>query len=134
MDFCNDSSSNPSLKPGPQTPGTNKRLRTDDEYTTETQVRTIHQENMTSNNKDSHNQTTSTQQNDFPPITLDFKSPIKSNDRKLIEELIKEWEIKNNKKLNIIGRYGFKSVLLIFARNTATLDELLDKNKWPIKN
>ncbi|CAF4034190.1 unnamed protein product [Adineta steineri] len=131
MDFNDDSSSNPCLKPGFQTPGANKRLRAADDNTTESQTRIIYQENLISNNKISHNQRQSIQQNDFPPITIEFKSMNNNNDRKLIQELIKEWETKNTKKLDVIGRYGFKNVLLIFARNITTLDELLDKDKWP---
>jgi hypothetical protein len=133
MDINNDSSSNPHLKPGPQTPGNNKRFRVEEENTPENQIRIIHQENLTSNNRNSRYPKPSIQQNDFPPITLEFKSTHNSTDRKLIEELIKEWKIKNNKQLDIIGRFGFKNVLLIFARNTETLDELLDKNRWPIR-
>jgi len=133
MDSIDESSSHPYLKHGPQTPGTNKRLRSEDDNSTESQIRIIDKENLTSDNRYSGHQRQSIQQNDFPPITIEFKSTHNSTDRKLIEELIKEWKTKNSKQLDIIGRFGFKKVLLVFARNIATLDELLDKNRWPIK-
>ena len=74
---------------------------------------------------------TSSLQNEYPPITIEFKNNHNKPDRKLIEELIKIWKCKNQKDINIIGRFGYKNNLLIFPRDSLTLDNLLVKSQWP---
>ena len=133
MDTDDESTSNPYLQPSSHTPGTNKRMRSEDESVAETQREIMHLQKPPSSNENKNQQISSMQQNEFPPITLQFNASHNYADRKFIEELIKEWKIKNNKSIDVIGRFGYGSVLLIFARNTSTLDDLLDKNKWPTR-
>jgi hypothetical protein len=76
---------------------------------------------------------TPSNQNDFPSIIIEFKYKHDKPGRKLVEQLVKEWKRKNNKNINVIGRFGFKNNLLIFARNSFTLDDLLEKFRWPKK-
>jgi hypothetical protein len=71
---------------------------------------------------------TSSNQNEFPPITIEFSEKPDISDRLLIEELIMEWKHKNKRDMNIIGRFDFRKGLLIFARDSTTLDELLVKS------
>lgn len=128
-----ESSSHPFAKPNFHTPATNKRLRSDSDEPDVIYTQTnLHQNNI-QNIDASKRQMTSSTQHDFPPITLEFSVKHDKSDRELIEELIKEWKLKNNKEINIIGRFGFKHVLLIFARDLSTLDDLLSKPQWPIR-
>jgi hypothetical protein len=76
---------------------------------------------------------TPSNQNDFPSIIIEFKYKHDKPGRKLVEELVKKWKCKNNKNINIIGRFGFKNNLLIFTRDSSTLDDLLEKSQWPNK-
>jgi hypothetical protein len=135
MDISNDSFIQ--TNPGLQTPGTKKRMRSENENSIENQTCNVHtgHSSMKINNTDNINfqQLSSIQRNEFPPITINFKTSNNKTDRKLIEELIKEWRIKNNKEINIIGRFGYKNVLLVFARDTQTFDAMLDQRQWPNK-
>ena len=76
---------------------------------------------------------TTSNRNVFPPIIIEFKDKHDKSDRKLIEESVMEWKHKNNKNINIIGRFGFRQTLLIFARDLSTFDDLLNKLQWPNK-
>jgi hypothetical protein len=76
---------------------------------------------------------TSSNQNEFPPITIEFSEKLDISDRLLIEELIMEWKHKNKQDINIIRRFGFRKGVLIFARDSTTLDELIVKSQWPNK-
>jgi hypothetical protein len=76
---------------------------------------------------------TPSNQNDYPSIIIEFKYKHDQPGRKLVEQLVKEWKCKNNKNINVIGRFGFKNNLLIFARDSSTLDDLLEKSQWPNK-
>ena len=76
---------------------------------------------------------TTSDRNVFPLIIIEFKEKHDISDRKLIEELVKEWKHKNDKNINIIERFGFRQALVIFARNSCTFDDLLNKLQWPNK-
>ena len=133
MDTDDESASNPYLQPSSYTPGTNKRLRSEDESVSEIHKEITQQQKHPSTNENRNQEISSIQQNEFPPITLQFNAAHNYTDRKLIEELINQWKIKNRKSIDIIGRFGYGNVLLIFPRNTSALDDLLDRNKWPTK-
>ncbi len=131
-------SSLPFLKPGLQTPGANKRLRSNSDEGIDDNPQLNLKRNDTPNKNSSNlqmsssnHQMTSSNQNDYPPIIIEFKNKHDKPDRKLVEELVKEWKCKNNKNINVIGRFGFKNNLLIFARDSSTLDDLLEKSQWP---
>ncbi|CAF2101847.1 unnamed protein product [Rotaria magnacalcarata] len=128
-----ESSSFPIPKPGFQTPGTNKRLRSDSDEQNGINSQTTFRQNNTTDTNSSSQQMTSSNRIDFPPITVELTNKHDKTDRKLVEELIKEWKHKNNKNINIVGRFGFRGVLLIFARDLPTLDELLSQPQWPSK-
>ena len=131
MDVDDESSAHPYWNPGLQTPGTNKRMRSDNGDAMENETNISSSQKFSNNNWNTHVHLAATQRNEYPPITLEFKKTNNKTDRKLIEELINKWKINNGIEIDIIGRFGFKKVLLIFPRNAATLDELLDKNHWP---
>ena len=140
MDDESSSSSLTALKSSLQTPGVNKRLRSDYDDEVESNFQTTVRPNVTSNKNSSNyqmsllsHQLTSSNQHDYPPIVIEFKNKHDKPDRKLIEELIKEWKSKNNKNINVIGRFGFKNSLLIFARDSPSLDDLLQKTQWPTR-
>ena len=128
-----ESSPFPISKPGSQTPGIHKRLRSDSDEQNEINLQTIYRQNKASNIGESNQQMTSSDRNVFPPISIEFKDKHNKSGRKLIEELVKEWQHKNNKNINIIGRFGFRQALLIFARDLSTFDDLLNKLQWPNK-
>jgi hypothetical protein len=100
------SSSLPFLKPGLQTLGGNKRLRSDSDE----EIEGISQSNLRPNNTSDENssnlQMSSSNQNDYPPIVIEFKNKHDKSDRKLVEELVKKWKFTNNKNINFIGRFG----------------------------
>jgi len=100
-----ESSSFPIPKPGFQTPGTNKRLRSDSDGQNGINPQTIFRQNNTTDTNSSSQQMTSSNRIDFPPITVELTNKHDKSDRKLVEELIKEWKHKNNKSINIVGRF-----------------------------
>lgn len=72
----------------------------------------------------------------FPPYSIIPKNallPDQCTDRKLIEHLILEWKKKNGIDLDITGRFGHDSCLLIFANNESSFEELYCRSKWPDK-
>ncbi|CAF2250942.1 unnamed protein product [Rotaria magnacalcarata] len=130
MEIDDESSSLPTNNLVFQTQATNKRLRSDSGEQNGSNLPTVFRQNNTTNIYSSRLHMTSQNQHDFPPITVELMNKHDKTDRKLVEELIKEWKHKNNKNINIIGRFGFRNILLIFARDLPTLDELLNKSKW----
>lgn len=100
-----ESSSRPIPTTGLQTLATNKRLRTDSDELSEIHSQRIHQRNKTPDFNFRSQQMTSSNRNKFPPITLEFTDIHDKSDRKLIEELIKEWKCKNTNDINILGRF-----------------------------
>ncbi|CAF3346536.1 unnamed protein product [Rotaria socialis] len=133
MNINDESSTDYFLNPGLQTPRINKRVRSEGEHSDDCETVIIPPEkiSLVINNSNQQQQASTTQRNEYPPITIEFKSAHSKTDRKLIEELIKEWRIKNNKNIDIIGRFGYKNVLLVFPRNFSTLDDLLETGRWP---
>ncbi|CAF3395271.1 unnamed protein product [Rotaria socialis] len=131
MNINDESSTDYFLNPGPQTPRINKRVRSEGEESDDYETVIIPTEEISLMNINSNQQISRTQRNEYPPITIEFKTTHNKTDRKLIEDLIKEWRTKNNRNIDIIGRFGYKNVLLIFPRNASTLDDLLEKERWP---
>ncbi|CAF4743147.1 unnamed protein product, partial [Rotaria magnacalcarata] len=126
-----ESSTDYFLNPGLQTRRTNKRVRSESEESDDYETVIIPSEKGSLEINNSNQQASATQRNEYSPITIEFKSAHSKTDRKSIEELIKEWRIKNNKNIDIIGRFGYKNVLLVFPRNASTLDGLLETGRWP---
>ncbi|CAF3443033.1 unnamed protein product, partial [Rotaria sp. Silwood2] len=133
MEISNDSFLHARLNPGSQTPGSNKRMRSEGQNSIDNHTRIIQVENSAIKYNSLDYQELFMHRNDYPPIIVDFKTPHNKTDRKLIEELITDWKIKNNNELNVIGRFGYKKLLLVFARDRSTLDDLLNQNLWPNK-
>ncbi|CAM4888498.1 unnamed protein product [Rotaria socialis] len=133
MNINDESSTDYFLNPGLQTPRINKRVRSEGEHSDDCETVIIPPEkiSLVINNSNQQQQASTTQRNEYPPITIECKSAHSKTDRKLIEELIKEWRIKNNKNIDIIGRFGYKNVLLVFPRSASTLDDLLETGRWP---
>jgi len=100
------SSSLPFLKPGLQTLGGNKRLSS----VSDEKIKYISQSNLRPNNTSDENssnlQMSSSNQNDYSPIVIEFKNKHDKLDRKLVEELVKKWNFRNNKNINVIVRFG----------------------------
>ena len=85
-------------------------------------------------NRNENKQTApSTQQYDYPPISIKFKNQPQHMDRQLINELIEEWRKQHNRDLNIIGRFGYNKSLLVFASSAEAFDDMTHKTNWPEK-
>ena len=128
MEVDDESSSFPVSKPGLQKPGGNKSLRSDSDEQNEINLQTTYRQNKASNIGLSNQQITSSDRNNFPPIIIEFIDKHNKSDCKLIDELVKAWKHTNNKDTNVIERYGFRHILLIFAGDLSTFDDLLNKS------
>ena len=77
--------------------------------------------------------TSSIHEGNFPPVSILLKNEPQANDRLIINDLITWWKSQFKKDLNIIGRYGYKKCLLIFANDLESFDFLIHKSHWPKK-
>ena len=94
MEMDDESSSFPIRKPSSQTPGTNKRLRSDSNEQNQINLQTIYRQNEASDTDVSNQQMMSSNRNVFPPIIIELKDKHNNSDRKLIEILVQEWKHK----------------------------------------
>ena len=120
------------------TPHKNKRSRTksfdnDMSKLPESKVSTCNNQIRNRNIINSKQMMSAIQEYDFPPVSLKFKNELHSTDRQLINELITWWKIQHKKDLNIIGPFGFKKCLLVFANDIDTFNDIVDKSCWPDK-
>ncbi|CAF0980460.1 unnamed protein product [Adineta steineri] len=120
------------------TPNSNKRFRTtslDNETyrSSQSQEQILHNRNENEKTSNENKMTSSVHEGNFPPISLSFKNEPQATDRLMINNLIKWWKSQFKKDLNIIGRYGYKKCLLVFANDLESFDFLIQKLHWPKK-
>ncbi len=120
------------------TPNRNKRPRTksfenEANRSPELQSTSPRKQIQTEKKTQSKHMTSSSQENDCPPISLKFKREPQSSDRQILNEFITWWKSKHSKDLNIIGRFGYNKNLLVFAKDIDTFDVLVHKPHWPKK-
>ncbi|CAF4442034.1 unnamed protein product [Rotaria sp. Silwood2] len=103
-----ESSSCPFPKSGFQTPGTNKRLRSDSDERNEINSQTIYRQNKTPNINVVNQQMTSSDRNEFPPIIVEFTEKHDKSDqlKEKLGILTKDWDVNNrNIALEIIEEW-----------------------------
>jgi len=120
------------------TPSSNKRPRTksfeNETYRlSQSQEKILNNQNEAGKTSDDNKMTSSVHEGNFPPISISFKNEPQATDRLLINDLIIWWKSQFKKDLNIIGRYGYKKCLLIFANDLESFDFLIQKLHWPKK-